>query len=183
MKGVIFNLLEEMIEDRLGEDVLEDIYSILPDVEELLPFVSPESYPDEHLFSILGVFAQHLQISLDQMLWAFGQDIFSRLAHKYPDLTRDISSPVALLSIMDRIHWVEVKKLFEDANPPSLLFERTADDAMSGILRYRSDRKLCQLVEGLLEGVADFYGCRVIYNHLSCMLKGHNECTYEVSFE
>jgi hypothetical protein len=52
MKGVIFNLLENLIIKRFGDETMEEIYAESDFSADAPPFVGPETYPDSNLFPL-----------------------------------------------------------------------------------------------------------------------------------
>ena len=47
---------------------------------------------------------------------------------------------------------------------------------------YRSQRKLCALAEGLIEGAAEQFGETVTIRHPQCMHRGDEHCRLELTF-
>jgi hypothetical protein len=44
------------------------------------------------------------------------------------------------------------------------------------VVTYTWERRLCQMAEGLVEGVAEYYGESVVIDHKQCMLRGDLAC-------
>ncbi|MEK8022643.1 MAG: heme NO-binding domain-containing protein [Candidatus Hydrogenedentota bacterium] len=178
MKGVIFQILEQVIVQEHGEDAWEGLL----DAAELDgAYTSLASYPDEHLFKLVAAASAALQETPQRIIRRFGRKAFPHLAGKYPlFLTPHNSTIPFLLTLNDIIH-PEVRKLYPGADVPEFDFSQTADRIL--ILGYSSRRKLCALAEGLIEGAAEHYGERVLLEQTSCMHRGDDKCVIRCSFE
>jgi hypothetical protein len=75
----------------------------------------------------------------------------------------------------------EVRKLYDDAYLPRIIFEPTGDGALLAV--YRSRRKLCWLAEGLIHGAGDHFAEPVSTVQDSCVHEGDSECLIRVNFE
>jgi len=179
MKGIIFNLLEEFIVGKLGDEGYEALIESC-DLETTEPFVGPGSYPDGDLFAIAGKAAEAIGAPLPDALRAFGRFCVPELAKKFPVFFTPHDNPKAFLETVDDIHYMEVVKLYEDAVPPHFEYEDPAPDRL--VMKYRSKRKLCRLMEGLIDGVGDYYKTPIRYKQTRCMLDGAEECVFEIEF-
>ncbi len=92
----------------------------------------------------------------------------------------NIKSPTQFLKILNDIIHVEQKKIFEDADLPTVKVKQINENQIT--LYYYSERKLCKLLEGLLEGMGFHFKQKVSYVHRSCMKNGEDQCVYEVKF-
>jgi len=180
VKGIIFNLLEKLIVEKFGDEIMEEIYDEAELSASAPPFVGPITYPDSDLYAIISQLSQKTNIPANDLIYEYGKFVFPILIDKYPVFMKNISSPLEFLKTLNNIHHVELKKLYEDAKPP--IFKIEAIDNNSAKMHYISERKLCRLVEGLLEGVAHHFEQRVTYHHLQCMKDGHKECILDITF-
>lgn len=179
MKGIVFNLLEDFITEKAGAEKYEEILSSC-ELKTKEPFVGPGSYPDEDLLEIVGKTVQAMGITLPEALRAFGRFCFPKLAEKFPFFVTPYKHPKPFLMTVETVIHVEVKKLYKDAEPPTFSYEEPSPDIL--IMRYRSKRKLCFLMEGLLEGVADYYRSPIRQRQKRCMIEGAEECDFELTF-
>lgn len=180
MKGIIFNLLEDFLKENLGEERFEELIDGCS-LKTREPFVGPGSYPDEDLFAIVGRAVEITGMTTAGALRAFGKFCIGELAEKYPIFFDKHHDAKAFLKTLDAIHSLEVKKLYADARPPEFVMEDPSPDRL--IVRYISERKLCPLVEGLIEGVAGYYRCPITYRQRQCVLEGGKLCEFELAFE
>lgn len=179
MKGVIFNVLEDFVVDGWGEDAYEKILGQCP-LKTKEPFVGPGTYPDADLFAIATKAAEAVGVPLPDALRAFGKYMFPKLVEKYPGFVADHTSAKSFLqSVHDVIH-VEVRKLFPKAVTPSFTYEDTGEDTL--VIHYKSGRKLCHLMEGMLESAGAQFNEKILHEQTACMHDGAAECRFALRF-
>lgn len=177
MKGVIFNVLEEMVVEQSGMLAWNQILDTLA-IEGV--YTAGESYPDEELFSLVGSISEKTDIPVEILVGAFGERLFKGLAERNPSFIEAESTLKGFLkSVHDVIH-IEVRKLYENPNLPDFEYEDNDGDTL--LMRYRSPRKLCILAEGLIRGAASHYGTSIKIDHPVCMHKGSNHCDLIIRF-
>jgi len=179
MKGIIFNLLEDFLKENLGEERFEDLIEGCS-LKTREPFVGPGSYPDEDLLAIVDRVVEVTGMTKAEALRAFGKFCIGSLARKYPLFFNRHHDAKAFIKTLNVLHSLEVKKLYADAKPPEFVMEDPSPGRL--IMRYTSERKLCLLVEGLIEGVAAHYGAPIRHRQRQCMLEGAPFCEYELEF-
>jgi len=130
--------------------------------------------------AIVGKTIEVMGISVPEALYAFGRFCFPKLAEKYPLFVEPHNHPKPFLKTIESVIHVEVKKLFEDAEPPGFIYDDPAADRL--IIKYRSKRKLCKFMEGLIDGVADYYKSPIQYKQRVCALDGGDVCEFELTF-
>ena len=154
MKGHIFNLLETFIEEAAGMEGLEKILAKCS-FDTSASFIRTENYPDVMLAELVEHATQHIGISIDEAHFAFGKWLFPRLMNLVPKSFSNFIHPAPFLATLDHIHKVELKKLYPDATPP--FFEYQHLGGSDGKVTYESERRMFVLVEGVLQGVAEFF--------------------------
>lgn len=180
MKGIIFNLLEDFIVQSWGEDRFERIISGCP-LHTKTAFVGPGTYPDSDLLAIVDRTCAELGMDTPTALRAFGRFAMPKLAARFEVFVRDHRHPKPFLCGLDTVIHVEVRKLFERAEPPRIWFEDPAPTTL--ILHYHSRRRLCALFEGLLDGTADYFGVPFTHEQTACMSAGAPNCDFRLEFE
>ena len=180
MKGIVFNLLESFVCEGWGDEKYEEILALCP-LKTKKPFVGPGTYPDSDLMAIALKASEILEVDLPDALRAFGRYSFPRLAQRFPQFVVGHDRPMPfLLSVEDVIH-IEIKKLFPNAVTPSFTYRGVSDDRL--VIEYRSRRKLCSFMEGLLDGVAGYYECELRYEQNVCMHNGADHCEFSVAVQ
>lgn len=177
MKGIIFNLLEEVVTQKFGADTWD---RLLEATKLDGSFTSLGSYPDEQLVALVEAASAALKLPADQIIRWFGGEAIPLLVKKYPAFfARHTSTRPFILTLNGIIH-PEVRKLYPGADTPD--FEVDASSPEMLVLGYRSKRKLCALAEGLVQGAANHYHETVTINHCACMHRGDPACRLELTF-
>ena len=178
MKGVIFNVLEEMVEDNYGMAVWNEILDEAEQHEGI--FIAGQSYADETLFQFVQIICDKLQQPSDLVITVFGEYLFSKLVERHKVLIEGQTDLDTFLKNIDSIIHVEVGKLYVDPNLPSI--ECFDLDTNKMTMRYRSPRKLCPLAEGLIRGASSYFEQAIKITHTTCMHKGSDHCDLEIEY-
>ena len=176
MKGVVFNLLEQVVVAAHGDDAWD---RLLADANLKGAYSSLGSYPDRDMQALVQVVASSQQKSEQEVLQWFGRAAMPLLFQRYPRFFaahHDVRSFV--LSVNEYIH-PEVRKIYPGAEVPRFVFRHEGDDGL--LMEYRSPRKLCALAHGFIEGAADHYQEVVAVTHLQCMHRGDALCVCRIS--
>lgn len=175
MKGIVFNLLEDVVTRHHGDAAWDEFL----DASGLAgAYTSLGSYPDAELETLVAAAAGTFRMSRDECLRWFGREAMPLLAKRYPAFFEGHRTILPfLLSVNDIIH-PEVRKIHPGALCPVFRFEHAADGALR--LGYKSPRQLCALAEGFIEGAAGIFGETVAVEHLRCAVKGDPECLLSV---
>lgn len=182
MKGIIFNLLEEVVTTHIGEAAWD---GILDSAGTDGAYTSLGNYPDEDFVRLVAVLSRQSGKSDREALKWFGQLAMPFLAQRYPEFfTAHKGMRSFLLSLNDVIH-AEVRKLYPGAEVPTFEFETPTGAAAHDtlIIHYRSKRKLCPLAEGFIVGASSQFGEQVVITQPNCMLEGAGACTLVCRFE
>ncbi len=173
MKGAIFTILQDMIEDQMGIDVWQDIIST-SDLPSGGVYTSAQHYDDEEVFVIVGALAEKTGLPAEQLLEAYGEYLFDKLHSSLPS---DMRLPESYFDYLESVHTqihVEVRKLDANASLPELALINRSETAAT--LEYRSKLKLCYLAIGLLKGSATFFNENVNVSMPRCMHEGADCC-------
>ena len=171
MKGIIFNLLEQVVVEDFGADVWE---KILDDAGLDGVYTSVGTYDHDELHKLVGATSSLLGRPTDGVVRWFGTRSMPLLAKRYKEFFAPHDSALSfVLTLNDVIH-PEVRKLFPGAYAPDFDFERVDADTVA--IGYASLRGLCMFAEGLVEGAASYYGQRVSISQLHCTRRGDEKC-------
>lgn len=151
MKGLIFNVVEEVVIELYDEDTWDDL---LDATGADGAYTALGNYDDAELLGIVDAAVKATGIPSDDLWRVVGRHALPRLAERLPEAVADAADARAfLMSVNDIIH-PEVRMLYPDAVPP--VFEFSDDDGAM-IVRYRSARRLVALAEGLIAGCGDLF--------------------------
>jgi len=176
VKGVIFNLLEEVVVAAHGDRVWDDLLDAagLDGV-----YTSLGSYDDVEMQRLVSAAATALSISDDEVLRWFGQQAIPNMVARWPDYFSAHERTVPFLRSLNSVIHPEVRKLYSGAYCPHFDFTSHQDGSL--LIGYRSPRRLCGLAHGFILGAADHYGEKLTVRHLECMQEGDNRCLVAVS--
>jgi hypothetical protein len=150
-------------------------------VWDALPgYVQQESYPDEEFETALRRVADVTGRPRDELLRDLGRFTgfwtFRALRLDYYEQTPGTRE--FLLDVESRIHET-IRATTAGAAPPRL---RVTPLGPVGVtISYTSERGLCELLEGLVGGVADYYGERFDVSQPLCMHRGDPACSFVVT--
>lgn len=177
MKGIIFNLAEEVVTSLHGEDVWD---AVLDGAGVDGSYTSLGSYPDEELVALVAAAGDLLGAPPDDVLRSLGEGAMPLLAERFPSFFEGHSSSRSFILTLNDIIHAEVRKLYPDATVPDFGFESPSDSEV--VVQYDSPRRLCALAEGFIAGAAHHYGEDVTVEQPSCMHRGDPSCLLHCRF-
>lgn len=177
MKGIVFTLFNELVEQQFG---LEAWDSLLRNTGQDGVYTAASTYPDEQILKMVGGLSEQSGLPAQTLVHAFGKFMLKGFVQQYPTFFQGDVTAKQLLKSVDGIIHIEVKKLFPDAILPSFEYEDPCEDQL--VMIYRSDRKLCSLAEGLIDGTAEHFGASISRRHTECLLNGDDHCRLELTF-
>ena len=174
MHGLIVNQLRGYVIARLGRTAWVDAIRAtgvpLPDGPP--PFDTVVA--DAHVIALLDRLAANSAGDRPVLLFDFGVFLAPALMRIYSQMigpgwrTLDVIEHVE-----SHIHTV-VRHRNPGASPPYLVAHRHSESEVEVI--YTSPLRLCALAEGIVQGLAGYFGERVVVNHAECMLQGDSQC-------
>lgn len=171
MKGVVFNVVEEVVTEQLSVAAWD---AILQAAEADGAYTALGTYPDEELLRIVSAAGRITGMSDNEVLRFVGIHGFRGLADRVPDVMRGMRHWVDVLVDLDRIIHAEVRMLYPDAIVPGFVTTLQPDGVL---LRYSSQRSMCALAEGLAVGAGKWFGRELVVDHVTCSLRGDIDCT------
>lgn len=177
MKGIVFNLLEEVISQEYGEDTWDRLLAAAGDDGV---YTSLGSYPDHKIFALVDAAAVRLGEQPGAILRWFGRKSMPLLAERYPTFFAGLGGTRPFLLTLNDIIHPEVRKLYPGAYVPIFDFDSSSPDML--VMGYRSSRKLCSLAHGFIEGAADHFGEEALVDQRQCMHRGDPQCIFELCF-
>jgi hypothetical protein len=173
MHGLIFTAFRQYCWTRL-EDVGDEISRGLPH------YVMTASYPDEDFEALVARAVEASRRSRREILVDFGRFtgfwVFRVMRGDYYEASG--STRRFLLDVEARIHET-VRESTPLAAPPRLHVVPLGEEGVS--ISYTSERKLCELLEGLVLGVAQYYGEDFSIEQPLCMHRGDVACSVLVT--
>jgi hypothetical protein len=144
-------------------------------------YLLTEAYPDEDFSAAVQRACELTGVEVDDLVREFGsfagETTFPRL---YPaHFAVAGSTRPFLLTVEVLIHEL-VRATIPKATPPQLGVTPLGENGVS--IDYSSPRKLCSLLQGLVEGTASHYGESAQSEETSCMHRGDARCRFEFRF-
>ncbi|CEK14847.1 heme NO binding protein [Chthonomonas calidirosea] len=177
MKGIVFNLLEDVVSNRFGDDTWDDI---LEDAQVEGVYTTLGNYPDDELFKIVSAASKILHMPCQEVIRFFGQNSIPLMATAHPEFFSAHGNTRAFILALNTIIHPEVRKLYPGAQVPVFEFDTSSSNQL--IITYSSPRKLCRFAQGLIEGTAAYFGETIELQHLACMQQGDPACILQVVF-
>ncbi len=178
MKGAVFTIFQEMIEEKFGMECWEALLK-KSDLPSGGIYTSAEIYDDKEILALVTALSEYSGLPAPDLIEAFGRYLFPVLAHSLPPGMTDYPDLWSLLDGVDSVIHVEVRKLYPDAITPKIVItERVDEDSIK--LMYQSPRKMCLLAIGLIHQAAERYSDTVTIKHECCMNEGADHCLLTV---
>jgi hypothetical protein len=175
VKGVVFNLLEEVVSEEAGEAAWERAIA-----ESAVDgaYTSLGNYSHGELAALAESLAGELGVEPDEAVIWFGQRALPKLAATYPQLFEAHKGSLSFLCTLNDIIHPEVRKLYPGADVPVFDYRLIESDRM--LMGYRSRRGLCFFGQGLIEGAGEYFGENLKIAQTTCEKRGDSECVFEV---
>ncbi|MFN3620060.1 heme NO-binding domain-containing protein [Sphingorhabdus sp.] len=170
MKGVIFNIVEEVVVSKLGPIAWDEMLTVtgLPGV-----YTSLGSYPDAELFQLVAACADMTATEEPELLHMIGEESIPLLFERYSKFFHDAPNARAFILGLNTIIHPEVQKLYSGAACPHFNFVEAENTISMG---YNSPRKLCHLAQGFILGLAKHYDEIIEVHQPTCMHDGAAMC-------
>ncbi|MDA3928166.1 MAG: heme NO-binding domain-containing protein [Prolixibacteraceae bacterium] len=149
MKGIIFKVLLEMVEDKFGYEMVDTIIE-----ESKLPndgaYTTVGTYPHTEIVTLVSNLSKHSNIEVAKLLEVFGEHAFSIFAEAYKQMFEGQNNAFKFLSSVEGTIHVEVLKLYPEAQLPTLVTSSMNNNKM--VLIYKSTRAMSDFAKGLIVG-------------------------------
>lgn len=143
-------------------------------------YSAERAYPDEEFTALLDKSVEVTKRTPREILLDFGRFtgfwVFRVLRPEYYEGCENTRT--FLLEVESRIHET-IRADTTGALPPRLTVAELGTDGVA--ISYTSDRRLCDLLEGLVNGVAEYYGERFEVTQPMCMHRGDAGCSFFVT--
>ncbi len=177
MKGIVFNLLADLVRRDFGDDAWDDL---LDAANATGSYTSLGTYEDEEMVRLVAAASAALGRTPGDILRWYGRGAMPMLAEKYPHFFAAPGATRPFLLTLNHIIHPEVRKLYPGADVPEFGYPDSATDAL--VMEYRSARQLCMLAEGFIAGAADHFGESVEIAQTECMHRGDARCVFQLRF-
>lgn len=160
MKGVIFTVFMEMVEEQFGLTVLEDIIE-QSNTKTAGAYSRVGNYDPQEMLALVMVAHKISELPVSTLCKAYGEYLFGYFTKNMPEFFRDSSCAFEFLESVDGYIHKEVMKLYNDATPPSVVAEKTDDNKMC--VTYSSRCPFSDVAEGLIQGCINHFGKNIAF--------------------
>lgn len=182
MHGLIFVTWEKYLAERFGQELLHTYRSSIQETATTAPLVS-RVYDDATLLAGVAAASHLTRLPPERLLREYGRYFIVNglTSHLCAFLLSQVQSGSDLLLTMREAH-AQMRRTPDALTPPLFDYEVTSFESSAFALLYRSQRHLCPVLWGAIEGAAERYGERVQIVETACMKQGAAVCRFELSF-
>ncbi len=176
MHGIIHLQLQRFVESRYGADGWQEL-NRRAGLDKRV-FTAVQSYPDGDIVRLVTEAVGLTGLPAATLLEAFGQFLVPTYLSVYGSLVKPAWRTLDLIEHTEHtIHRV-VRARQPGAAPPELSVERVSKNEV--VVTYGSQRRLCAVARGIIQGVADHFAETVVVSERTCMLRGSDVCRISV---
>ena len=147
MKGIVFTEFLELVEDKFGLEMVDDIITSST-LESEGVYTAVGTYSFSEMLQLLTHLSENTGISIDNLLLVYAEHFFSVIENSYPGLLATYKDPIEMISSIENHIHVEVRKIYPDAELPT--FEVVEKTENSLIMIYTSSRAMHHFGLGLM---------------------------------
>jgi hypothetical protein len=175
VKGVIYNLVEEVVRRERGVDTWDDV---VDEAGVSGAYTSLGTYPDSDMDELAGAVARQVGTDASSVVRHVGQEGLAILATRYPQFFEPHDDLFGFLRSLNDVVHPEVRRLYPGAFVPTFDLADEGDDVL--VMTYASERGRCDLAEGLVLGAARWYRQEVVVEQPRCVRRGDDVCDLRV---
>ena len=154
MKGIIFTEFVEMVEEKYGYAIIDDIFES-SDLPSGGIYTAVGTYKYQEMVQLLNGLSQRTKIPVNDLLKAYGKHLFEVLFGAYPHLFEKITTAFDLLEQIDKHLHVEVQRLYPDAELPKFDIFKSSEKKL--VMIYQSERKMSDFADGVIEATLEHF--------------------------
>ncbi|REC95612.1 heme NO-binding domain-containing protein [Kushneria indalinina] len=176
MKGIIFNMFNDIVVSRFNEQTWE---ALLENARVSGAYSSLGNYDDQDMFALVGAASHHLGMTPQQCLHWMGREMLPRLGSFYPGMLERFNTTFSTLKALNNVIHPEVVRYHPDAVVPVFHYHEVSTNSM--VMEYRSARGICSLAHGLMQGCSDYFNESVEIDHIQCRHRGDEHCLFRIT--
>ncbi|WP_055434817.1 heme NO-binding domain-containing protein [Lacinutrix algicola] len=147
MKGIVFTEFLELVEDKFGLEMVDNIITNSKLESEGI-YTAVGTYSFSEMLQLLQHLSENTGISIDNLLLVYAEHFFSVIEKSYPGLLATYKDPIEMISSIENHIHVEVRKIYPDAELPT--FEVVEKTENSLVMIYTSSRAMHHFGLGLM---------------------------------
>jgi hypothetical protein len=118
-------------------------------------YTSIGAYNFSEMIQLLNHLSNKSGISIDNLLFIYGEHFFSVIEKSYPGLLPTYNDPIEMLSSIENHIHVEVRKIYPDAELPTFIVEEKSENTL--IMKYKSSRAMHHFGLGLINKTFEYF--------------------------
>ena len=179
MHGVVMAGLEKFVRENEGERVWRDVRD--SSGVDRATYSTTVDYPDEEFIQLYSYIVSEYKSDEEKLQRQFGNYLFELLVEIYERIYFDEEwDAIAMIDEVEQtIHQSLKKRRHVEFTPPELETERISDQKVE--IKYTSDRQLCEVAKGLIDGVAEYKDTSLDIEEPKCMKEQGDFCRLVVS--
>lgn len=147
MKGIVFTEFLDLVEDKFGIEVVDEIIEESK-LDSQGAYTAIGTYEFSEMLQLLQNLSKRTGNSIDELLLVYGEHFFAVLKNNYPQIMENYKDPIEMLSSIENHIHVEVRKIYPEAELPTFIVEKK--DLNSLVMVYKSSRAMCYFGLGLI---------------------------------
>lgn len=176
MHGFIFSELRKYADTRIGSGAWNRLLQSAGLGNKL--YLPIQEYPDSDAVALVGAAAAETGMSQEEILEDFGRFLAPSLHGLYRTLVDPEWKTLDLLEHTEHTIHSVVRARNPGARPANLQAVRLSPEVVD--LTYSSQRRLCPVAKGIIQGMAAHYGEDIVITETACMHQGAEACRMEV---
>lgn len=155
MKGVVFCEFLEMVDNTISPEMTEKLIDQC-DLPSGGAYTAVGTYDHDEIITLVSALSKETGLPVSDLVRSFGQHLLGRFATLYPQFFEGIDDVFDFLETVDAKIHVDVRKLYPEAELPSIQCERKSAECLE--LVYESGRAMGDLAQGLIESSVKHFG-------------------------
>lgn len=158
MKGLVFTEFLEIVEDKFGYDVADEIIDECQ-LDSNGAYTQVGVYDHRELLALVTALSKKTGASIEDLVHVFGEHLIDRFTKKFPQYFAAVDNCFDFFDTVDGTVHVEVKKLYPDAELP--VFETLSKTQGTMQMLYTSSRPFSALAYGMMMGTAKVFNEKI----------------------
>ena len=178
MHGVILKTLQDFVIEEYGRDGWETVQQEA-DVDEKV-YVPVTVYPDQDVYEIAQAAGDVTGESPRQILRDYGRYVVPPLVSLYDIHIDEEWTALELIANIQQFHTSLRTRDMVNMTTPRVRSE-WVEEGETVRITYDSDRQLCDVAFGAIQGVGDLFDTPLVFEEETCMLEGDDQCTFTIT--
>lgn len=154
MKGVVFTEFLNLVEEKYGYETVDTLIEE-SELSSKGAYTAIGTYPHSEMVQLVTNLSTRTQIPVPDLLKMYGNHLFGVFIRSYGHFLKNTTTSFQLFLSIDKYIHVEVQKIYPDAELPA--FECTMINGTTLEMLYKSERRMADFAEGLIEATLKYY--------------------------